>query len=206
MDKEKSSNLDLQRKSCRVVIGIEGVKDGRVCRFLPKDFDFAKCLDSLSSDGFRYYGIIHDKDDSEYKHIHLVLFSTKTIRLKQFLNACCDAFSCDVDNVSVRETTNVVKNIQYLIHKNENESKHKYSIDEVFTNDNKSDLNTLLGSEDNSYDELVSTENLVDTIKNANSAMDMIFKLGFKFVNNNHRIITTIVNVYHSDWIPNQWR
>ena len=58
----ESSNLDLQRKSCRVVIGIEGVKEGRVCRFLPKDFDFKKSLDTLASDGFRYYAIIHDKD------------------------------------------------------------------------------------------------------------------------------------------------
>lgn len=200
-----SSNLDLQRKSCRVVIGIEGVKDGRVCRFLPKDFVFKNALESLASDGFRYYGIIHDKDTSEYKHIHLVLFSTKTLRLKQFLNACCDAFNCDCDNVSVRETTNVNKNIQYLIHKNENETKFKYSIKEVYTNAPTDEFNGVFSTDENTYDELVSTESLIESIKSSKNPTDLVCKLGFKFVNNNYKIITLFVKTYHCDWIPNLW-
>lgn len=195
-----SSNLELQRKSCRVVIGIEGVKDGRVCRFLPKDFDFQSCLDSLSSDGFRYYAIIHDKDASEYRHIHLVLFSTKTIRLKQFLNSCVDAFQCDVTNVSVRETSNVVKNIQYLIHKNENDTKFKYSIDDIKTNGNIQDLNVMLKSDENQFDELISSENLVDMIKESKTFMDLYYKLGYKFVNNNLRTIKLLCSYIHPFW------
>lgn len=201
----ESSNLDLQRKSCRVVIGIEGVKEGKVCRFLPKDFDFKVALESLASDGFRYYGIIHDKDTSEYKHIHLVLFSTKTLRLKQFLNACCDAFNCDCDNVSVRETTNVNKNIQYLIHKNENDSKYKYDTKEVFSNAPQDEFDGVFKTDENTYDELVSTESLIDTVVSCKNPTELVVKLGFKFVNNNYRILTLLIKTYHDDWIPNLW-
>ena len=197
---EVSSNLELQRKSCRIVIGIEGVKDGRVCRFLPKDFNFQSCLDTLSSDGYRYYGIIHDKDASEYKHIHLVLFSTKTLRLKQFLNSCVDAFGCDSSNVSVRETSNVVKNIQYLIHKNENSDKYKYSISELKTNGDLKDLHSILSSDENQFDELVSSEGLVDAIKNSKTFMDLYYKLGYRFVNNNLRLIKLLASYIHPFW------
>ena len=71
---EGSSNLELQRKNCRVVIGLEGVVDGRVCRFVPNNFDFLKSLEMLASDGFRYFAILHDidyelsyiQDDADY--------------------------------------------------------------------------------------------------------------------------------------------
>lgn len=197
----QSSNLDLQRKSCRVVIGLEGVKDGRVCRFVSKDFNFLKSLEMLSSDGYRYYAIIHDKDETEYKHIHLVMFSTKTLRLKQFLNSCVDAFGCDAVNVSVRETTNVVKNIQYLIHKNENETKHKYGIEELMSNAPSKEVLSILQSDENNYDELVSSESLVDIIRFSENVIDMYYKLGYKFINNNVRVIKIICKQYHPDWV-----
>lgn len=197
----QSSNLDLQRKSCRCVIGLEGVKDGRVCRFLPKDFDIKTALEGLSSDGFRYYCILHDKDEGEYRHYHLVLFSTKTLRLKQFLNACADNFRCDVENVSVRETTNVQKNVQYLIHKNENDTKHKYSIDEVYTNDDEKSLKSILSSDENQYDELISSENLIDIVRNSHSIIEMYCKLGYKFVNTYRNVIRILCKQYHPDWV-----
>lgn len=198
---EKSSNLELQRKSCRCVIGIEGVKDGCVSRFLPKDFNLLKCLEGLSSDGFRYYAIIHDKDNNEYKHIHLVLLSSKTLRLKQFLNSVADNFGCDISNISVRETTNITKNIQYLIHKNENESKYKYEISEVFSNDSPKNLLSILQSDEDCFDELVSSESLVDCIRYSENIMQMYFKLGYKFINNNIRVIRLICKQYHEDWL-----
>lgn len=203
MDSNLSSNLDLQRKSCRVVIGLEGVKDGRVCRFVPKDFDFLKSLETLSSDGFRYYAIIHDKDETEYKHVHLVLFSTKTLRLKQFLNSCVDAFGCEAVNVSIRETTNVVKNIQYLIHKNENDTKHKYDICEVMSNAPSKEVLSVLQSDENNYDELISSEGLVDIVKFSENVMDMYYRLGYKFINNNIRVIKMVCRIYHPDWLEN---
>lgn len=197
---EKSSNLDLQRKSARIVVGIEGVKDGIVKRFLPKDFNILNALDTLSSDGYRYFAITHDKDD-EYKHIHLVLLSSKTLRLKQFLNSVVDAFGCDIENVSVRETTNLTKNIQYLIHKNENEDKHKYDVSEVLSNAPSKDVLSILQSDENLYDELISSESLVDIVRFSHSMMDMYYKLGYKFINNNTRVIRFICKQYHPEWL-----
>lgn len=199
--KMQSSNLDLQRKSCRVVIGIEGVKDGHVCRFLPKDFNFMHSLDILSSDGYRYFGIIHDKDETEYKHIHLVLCATRTLRLKQFLNSCVDAFGCDASNISVRETSNLTKNVQYLIHKNEGDDKHKYKMEEVMSNAPSNELLQILQSDENNYDDLISTESLVDIVHFATNPTNLLFKLGYKFFNNNIRVIRMIVKIYHPDWI-----
>lgn len=196
-----SSNLDLQRKSCRVVIGLEGVIDGRVCRFVAKDFNLLKSLEMLSSDGYRYYAIIHDKDETEYKHVHLVLFASRTLRLKQFLNSCVDAFSCDVVNVSVRETTDIKKNIQYLIHKNENDTKHKYDVSEVFSNAPTKEVMSIFQSDENYFDELVSSEGLVDCVRFSDSIMDMYYKLGYKFINNNIRVIRLICKQYHEDWL-----
>lgn len=198
---EKSSNLDLQRKSARLVVGITGEKDGKVCRFLPKDFNLLDSLEILSSDGYRYFAIIHDKDETEYQHIHLVLLSTKTLRLKQFMNSVCDAFGCDVNNVSVRETTNITKNIQYLIHKNENETKHKYNVEEVFYNCPSKEFLSIMESDENLYDELVSSESLVDCVRYSTSMMDMYYKLGYKFINNNIRVIRFICKQYHPEWL-----
>lgn len=198
-----TSNLELQRKSCRVVVGIEGVKDGKVVRFLPKDFNFLSCLETLSSDGFRYYAIIHDKDNGEYRHIHLVLLASKTLRLKQFMNCVADAFKCDVSNVSVRETSDIKKNIQYLVHKNENDKKYKYPYENVMTNGNMKDLLTILEADTENFDELISSESLVDCVKYSNNFMELYFKLGYKFIDGHIRVIRMLAKQYHPDWIEN---
>lgn len=194
------SKLELQRKSCRLVVGIEGVKDGKVTRFLPKDFDLLKVLNTLSSDGFRYYAIIHDKDEGEYKHIHLVLISSKTLRLKQFFNAVVDAFNCDTDNVSIRETTNLTANIQYLVHKNEGDKKHHYDYEEVLSNDDTKSLLSILQDDNVVLDDLVSTESLIDIIKFSNNRVQIICKLGYKFYNSNNRVIMDLMREYHPNW------
>ena len=204
---EGSSNLELQRKNCRVVIGLEGVVDGRVCRFVPNNFDFLKSLEMLASDGFRYFAILHDKDATEYKHVHLVLCSSRVLRLRQFLNACCEAFGCDAVNVSVRETTNINKNIQYLIHKNEGADKHKYDASEVMSNANPKDLLDLLNSDENIYDDLVSTQTLRDIVKRCENPTQLMDELGYKFINQYYRVVSIYVNELHPYWIENRmWR
>lgn len=204
MEAKKVSNLDLQRKSARIIVGVNGLLNGKVVSFLPKDFNLLNSLEILSSDGFRYYAIIHDKDKTEYKHIHLVLVSSKTLRFKQFVNSVSNAFNCSTDNVSIRETTNLISNIQYLVHKNEtNANKFHYPYECLFSNDTTENVLSILQDDNNTYDDLVSTESLFDIVRLSSNRANIIIKLGYKFYNSNYRVINDLIKIYHYDWLEN---
>lgn len=184
--------LGLQRKSCRVTLGIEGVKDGKVTKFLPKDFDIRLALNELSQYGLRYYGIIHDKDLTvhDYNHIHLVLIAPKIMRFSQFVSMVSNAFQCEESNVNVRETTVITSNIQYLVHKGI-AGKYHYQYDEVFTNDSIDNLNAILESEV-IYDETFTTDTLVSVISRCHNGLELITELGISYFNRNIRTIQFI--------------
>lgn len=123
--------------------------------------------DSLSSYGFIYYAIVHDKDRIDLDtlkrtHLHIVIQSFKRLRAKQVINYLCDICSTNFENVRVDEVISLSSCVQYLLHLNDC-NKYQYPRNELLTN--KPDDADALLLETSVVNELTTTQ-LIDYIFN----------------------------------------
>lgn len=173
--------ITAQRRKFDIVIS-----DLSRCKNTVSDF-----LENLTKYGFLYYAIIHDKDvdvngSPIRKHLHVVIVSTKTLRVKQIIGILADSFITNDENIQVQEVVSLPGSIQYLIHLNAKE-KHQYSREEILTNDNDNVEGYLL--EQASVDKLT-TKGLLDYILvQEYSRLDLIQAIGIGAYTHYHKVI-----------------
>lgn len=173
--------LTAQRRRFDVVIS-----DLSRCKKSISDF-----CEELSKYGFTYYCIVHDKDIDINgvpirKHLHVVLLSSKTLRVKQLIGILSDSFCTNEENVQVQEVISVAGSIQYLLHLN-NKEKYQYSKDCILTNDNDNLESYLI---ENTSVEKLTTKGLLDMILVQDySRIDLIQVIGIGAYTHYHKVI-----------------
>lgn len=95
---------------------------------------------------------------------------------------------------------------QVILNEGKNDEKKFYIFSLVLENGNviriqPNSYEDKTGKKHSNYNELVSSEGLVDTIRQAQNLMQIYYKLGYKFINNNIRVIRFICKTYHPDWL-----
>lgn len=136
----------------------------------------------LESNCHDYAFIVHDKDileNGEVKtmHIHIVAnFTSNRKRLITLLGEIANVCEIDTLAVSIDKYTDYVGSMQYLIHKN-NSEKYQYPLADIVTNITKGELTTIMNSDSVS----ISIEYFIDIIKNANTKIDVMRKLGLGY-------------------------
>lgn len=151
----------------------------------------ADFLDSLCKYGFIYYSIVHDKDIDNQgalirRHFHIVLVSSKVLRVKQLINILSESFGTNTENIQVQEVISLCGSIQYLIHSN-NKEKYQYSSNEIITNDSDNLEGYLL--ETASIDK-VTTNGLLDMILvQEYNRIDLMKSIGIGAYTHYHKVI-----------------
>jgi hypothetical protein len=173
--------LTAQRRSFDIVIS-----DISRCKTKVADFQ-----EDLSKFGFQYYMIIHDKDVDNQgalirTHIHLVIVSSKTLRVKQVINLLSDSLVTNPENIQVQEVISLSGSIQYLLHLN-NKEKYQYSRDEILTNDIDNLEGYLI---EQACIEKLTTKGLLDYILVQElSRLDLIQAIGIGAYTHYHKVI-----------------
>ena len=148
-------------------------------------------LGSLSKYGFLYYAIVHDKDIDLQgslirSHLHLVLVSSKTLRVKQIIGIIADDFKTNDENIQVQEVVSLAGSIQYLLHMN-NKEKYQYDKSCILTNDNDNLEGYLL--ETASIDK-VTTQGLLDMVLvQEYNRLDLMKAIGIGAYTHYHKVI-----------------
>lgn len=160
-------NLELQRTKFNIVIGANYVKDYEIK------------IDALSSLGFIYASILHDKDIDnngvlKNPHYHLIIKVDKRIRGKTLLYKLVEIFKTNVENIQINECFNFISSIQYLIHKNDND-KYQYDSDYIMHNMGQA-LNMYLDA--NGKDIELTTEMIIDIVSSVQDTIDIIKSIG----------------------------
>lgn len=161
------SCLDKQRKRFICIVGADNINIDNVSL--------------LSSSGFTFALILHDKDindkgEKKFNHLHIILMSNKILRGKQVLKRLADIFECDYNNIQVDECLSVVGSIQYLIHKNDI-NKYQYDRNDIITNLKADLLESYLNADIEAKTELTSSS-LIDLILSSTNRVDLIKKIG----------------------------
>ena len=148
-------------------------------------------LGSLSKFGFLYYAIVHDKDTDMQgalirSHLHIVIVSSKRLRVKQLIGLIADNFNTNDENIQVQEVVSLAGSIQYLLHMN-NKEKYQYDKSFILTNDNDNLDGYLI--ETPSIDK-VTTKSLLDMVlvKEYNR-LDLIQAIGIGAYTHYHKVI-----------------
>lgn len=155
--------------------------------------DFLECLAKY---GFIYYSIVHNKDTDNQgclirSHLHIVIVSSKVLRVKQLINLLSDSFGTNTENIQVQEVISLSGSIQYLIHSN-NKEKYQYSSNEIITNDSDNLEGYLL--ENTSIDKLT-TKGLLDMILvQEYNRIDLITVIGIGAYTHYHKVIDELYN------------
>lgn len=148
-------------------------------------------LGSLSKYGFLYYAIVHDKDTDLQgalirSHLHLVLVSSKTLRVKQIIGIIADNFSTNDENIQVQEVVSLAGSIQYLLHMN-NKEKYQYDKSNVLTNDTDNLEGYLI---ENASIDKVTTKGLLDMVLvQEYNRLDLIQAIGIGAYTHYHKVI-----------------
>lgn len=162
------------------------ISDLSRCKSSISDF-----LGSLSKYGFLYYAIVHDKDTDLQgalirPHLHVVLVSIKTLRVKQLIGIIADSFNTNDENIQVQEVISLPGSIQYLLHMN-NKEKHQYDKSFIFTNDTDNLEGYLIESA--SIDKLT-TKGLLDMVLvQEYNRLDLIQAIGIGAYTHYHKVI-----------------
>lgn len=148
-------------------------------------------LGALTKYGFLYYAIVHDKDTDLQgalirSHLHVVLVSSKTLRVKQLIGIIADSFNTNDENIQVQEVISLSGSIQYLLHMN-NKEKYQYDKSFILTNDSDNLDGYLL--ETASMDKLT-TKGLLDMILvQEYNRLDLIQAIGIGAYTHYHKVI-----------------
>lgn len=148
-------------------------------------------LESLSKYGFLYYAILHDKDKDSNgvlirNHLHVVIVSSKRLRVKQLITLLADGFSTNDENIQVQEVISLAGSIQYLIHLN-NKEKYQYDKSFILTNDHDNLEGYLL---EQATIEKLTTKGLLDYILVQKiSRIDLIQSIGIGAYTHYHKVI-----------------
>lgn len=179
--------LTAQRRMFDIV-----VSDLSRCKNTISDF-----TENLSKYGFVYYAILHDKDVDNNgvnirSHLHVVLVSSKTLRVKQLIGILCDSFVTNPENIQVQEVISLAGSIQYLLHMN-NKEKYQYSKDCILTNDNDNLDGYLL---ENASVEKLTTKGLLDMIMvQEYNRLDLIQVIGIGAYTHYHKVIDELYEI-----------
>lgn len=129
--------------------------------------------------GASYFAILHDfdyKEDGtkERNHYHIVLQFGSRHRVGAIIKKLAFNFGCDPLCVSVIPSTDIIRDIRYLIHLDEDGEKTAYPVDDIMTNDRRS-LDYALSVGGNSLD--IDTLQAIVTAKKGNR-LEIIRELG----------------------------
>lgn len=151
----------------------------------------AKCFDDIpgiisNQKNCTYYYILHDKDNEEQAHYHIVLNCFN----QRYFTAIVDLFKGA--HIEVPNYFNL--SVQYLIHINE-PNKYQYDKCEIITNDDEDGLNTLLNTLDF---EKLDTSNLLSAISSGEvtNLTQACIKWGIGQVQSKRALINDLLREY----------
>lgn len=137
-----------------------------------------------------YAFILHHKDtldNGELKtpHIHLVCnLLDKRLRLSTTLNNLANTLKVPNLAISIDKYQSFEGSIQYLVHKN-NDDKYQYSIKDIISNINDSELDVYL----NSVNDNISLETLIAIVKRSQRITDVMRDIGL----GNYRVYRNVI-------------
>lgn len=196
--------LTKQTKQVRVVINFPIDEKGH--RYI---FNYDVLSMALSSQGWQYAFIVHDKDYNKHgelktPHIHLIIKCNKRHELKYYIYYLADILGLGENLISIQCSDDFAFDLQYLTHKNDSK-KTQYKIDEIETNLDSLDFEKYYYA-DITGDEL-DTSKLVSIIRGSRNLLEVMEKIGIGRYEKFYRTINTIVNeLIRMGALPNSYK
>lgn len=183
MSEEIKTKLDSMTKTCRCVINF------------PFKRNLLDALDDLSANQYQYACIIHDKDVDrsgvlKTKHLHLVFECPKRHRLSFYINRLTEYFGVEPNQVSIQVSNSYAGDIQYLIHKNNND-KFQYPVSAIKSSYSLDRLNEYLTVE---LHQEITAYYVLETVKSCRTKSQVIMRLGLGVYNLYQRAINDFIN------------
>lgn len=143
------------------------------------DLDLVTYLRS-NEDTYTYWVfILHDKDvnelgELEREHYHLVIKCNNVMAKKTVINDIAKTLLVNVNCISCRPVINMVKSVEYLVHKND-DLKYQYDLLDLYSNDNNETLNIIIEGK-SQYD--IDIDNLINLVNKSRSLTQVYTCIG----------------------------
>lgn len=145
-------------------------------------YEFRDIINNQSRCKYAY--IVHDKDNEEQPHVHIVL----NYENRRNFNGIVQLFK----GAHVEPCKYFNQSMRYLIHKDD-ENKHQYDFDEIITNYKDDELKVIMESDEF---EKLDTETILIAIRDGSvhNMTTAIVRWGLYQVKNHQKIIETLIN------------
>lgn len=144
------------------------------------------------ADYISYYAfILHWCDFDEYgnserPHFHVVVTTTTSYAKNTILNDFAKSVVKNKNAISIRALVDKSKMIGYLVHKDQPEWKHRYSCQDIITNDFDKTIDTILHP---IQENALSIEEIINVVERSDNLTEVYVKLGLK----NSRIYRNVI-------------
>lgn len=119
-----------------------------------------------------YYFIIHD--DTDHLHFHFIFIYNTTIRLGTTLNKLSAFLNVDTTQIGVEKLTNLNAYLRYFLHLEEDISKKRYEVTDIFSDETLTRLQDYLDTDD----EVLSVSRLISLVLTYQNEVDIMNYLG----------------------------